>query len=107
MRTLQKLSALALQPHLRGAGEAVGLKVVGQGSAALVGFLVQRFSDHSRRLEEALRAANDRAWRTLELALAGPSWWQRCQALLFSAEHQSFRCQVQTFLDATPLDALA
>jgi serine/threonine protein kinase len=106
MRTLQKLSTLALQPLLRGAGEAVGLKVVGQGSAALVGFLVQRFSDHSHRLEEALRAASDRAWRTLELALAGPSWWQRCQVLLSSAEQQSFRRQMQAFLDATPLDEL-
>src|SRR5262249_60301459 len=80
---------------------------VGQGSAALVGFLVQRFSDHSRRLDEALRAASDRAWRTLELALAGPSWWQRCQTLLSSAEQQSFRRQVQALLDATPLHGLA
>jgi serine/threonine protein kinase len=106
MRTLQNLSALALQPLLRGAGEAVGLKAAGHGSAALLGFLIQRFSDHSRRLEEALHTASDRAWRTLELALAGPSWWQRCQTLLSSAEQQSFRRQVQAFLDATPLDGL-
>jgi serine/threonine protein kinase len=97
------MSILALGQLLRGAGKLVGAEVLGQGAAGLVVVLANRFLDQSRRLEVALREASDRAWRALELALAGPSWWQTCQLALSSADQRGFRQQVQAFLDAAPL----
>ena len=42
----------------------------------------QRFSDHSKQLTRALERANDRAWRAVEVALAGRSWWDACKLTL-------------------------
>jgi serine/threonine protein kinase len=103
MRIVSHLSTLALRQVIDGAFEAVGFK----GGEALVGFLTRRFSDHSKRLSEALLQSNERAWKTLEFSLAGDSLWQRCKALLAPREEQAFRQQVQAFLDATPLAGLS
>jgi serine/threonine protein kinase len=106
MSTIQKMSILALRQVVRGAGKLVGAEMLAEGTAAVAVVLANRFVDHSRRLERALREASDRAWRALELALAGPSWWQSCQLALSSAEPRGFRQQVQAFLDAAPLGDL-
>jgi serine/threonine protein kinase len=103
MSTVQRMSILALGQLVRGAGKLAGAEMLGQGAAGLVVVLANRFLDHSRRLEAALREASANAWRALELALAGPSWWDRCQLTLSSAEQRGFRRQVQAFLDAAPL----
>src|SRR6185503_18631248 len=71
-----------------------------------VGWLRNRFGDHSGRLTRALERAQDRAWRTVELALAGSSWWGRCKGLLAAGDERAFRDQVQAFLDAHPLDGV-
>jgi serine/threonine protein kinase len=100
MSVLSTLSSLAL----KGAAQAAGIEAVGGGAEAVVGFLRQRFSDNSKRLHRALQRSSDRAWRSVELALAGTSWWDRCKLALSSGEQRAFREQVQAFLLAHPLD---
>src|SRR5262245_39029232 len=99
MRISEKLCALALRGLIGGACKAVG---VGAGEGAVAGvaaFLARHFVDHSVRLQEALRVANERAWRALEVALAGESLWDRCKLVLASGEEKAFREQVRPFLD--------
>src|SRR5262245_1421626 len=103
MAIVQHLSLLALRPVLEGAFRAVGLDA---GADAAVGFLAGRFTDHSARLTAALHKANANAWRALEIALAGDSWWDRIKVSLARREDQAFREQVSAFLQATPLAGL-
>ena len=53
-------------------------------------------TDHSQRLTSALAQANERAWKTLEIAPGGKRLWDR----LASAEDKALREQVQTFLQS-------
>src|SRR5262249_30175771 len=61
---------------------------------------------HSQRLTDALTRANDNAWKALEIALAGESWWDKVKLTLSRGDEQGFRKQVQAFLDVTPLAGL-
>jgi uracil-DNA glycosylase family 4 len=106
MRISHNLCALALRQLIGGACKAANL---GPGEAAIepvVGFLTRHFVDHSQRLTEALRQTNERAWKALEVALAGEGLWDRCKLLLASGEEKAFREQVRPFLDACPLAEL-
>ncbi len=96
----QNLSLLALRAVFDGACKSVG---VDAGADAAVNFLTSRFTDHSQRLGTALQKANASAWRALELALAGDSWWDRVKGALARREDQAFREQVSAFLQTTPL----
>ena len=54
---------------------AFGLRQVFGGPAdAVVGFVQQRFTDHSQALPRALVRAGDRSWQALEVALTGDGW---------------------------------
>ncbi len=103
MSIFVSLSTLALRQIVDGACAAVGIK---ESSEAVVGFLVERFTDHSQRLTKALQNANDNAWKALEIALAGDSLWERCKATIGRAEDKAFAQQVRAFLDATQLPEL-
>jgi serine/threonine protein kinase len=106
MAIADALSSLALSPLVEGACEAVGGRL-GTGLASGVAALVlDRFRDHSQRLSRALAQAHARAWKALEIALAGDTFWERCQVRLARAEDQAFRAQVRAFLDATAGDQL-
>lgn len=102
MAIVQHLSALALGPLLRGLCEAAGIKLVGELTESAVSFLYERFSDHSQKLAKALDRANQRAWRALEVSLAGESLWN----LLDRSEERAFRRQLKGYLDALPLAGL-
>jgi serine/threonine protein kinase len=104
MSLFLSLSSLALRQVVDGACAALGVKDSGE---AVVGFLTERFTDHSQRLTRALQAANDNAWKALEIALAGDSLWEKCKGLAARAEDRAFARQVRAFLDATPLPELA
>jgi hypothetical protein len=106
MAIIQHLSTLALRQLVDGAIKAVGFKIVEEGADVLVNFLTGHFVDHSHRLTVALHTANERAWKALEISLAGDSWWERCKLKLAAKEYQAFRQQVQAFLTATPLAGL-
>ncbi len=103
MRITTNLAALALRQLVGGACRAVGLE---EGAGAVVGvtnYLLQRFLDHSTRLTEALEQSNERAWRALEVALAGDSLWERCKLVLAPGEEKAFRGLVQPFLASCSL----
>lgn len=107
MAIVQQLSALAVRQLLGGLCQAVGLEAGPAAVETVVGLLVHRFTDHSQRLLLALQRSNEHAWRSLEIALAGDSWWQRIKGTLARREDQAFRDQVSAFLNATPLAGLS
>jgi hypothetical protein len=106
MSIVQHLSALAVRQLLGGICRTAGLETGSVAVETVVGLLVNRFTDHSQRLLAALQRANERAWRALEIALAGDSWWDRVKVSLARREDQAFREQVSAFLQATPLAGL-
>jgi tetratricopeptide (TPR) repeat protein len=103
MNLVLSLSTLALRKLVDGACTAVGVKEGGDVAVAVAAFLNERFTDHSQRLTAALQNANERAWKSLELSLAGESFWERCKSSVARAEDKAFARQVRAFLDATPL----
>src|SRR5579883_506639 len=106
MVIVQQLSALAVRQLLGGICQAAGLEAGSAAVETVAGLLVNGFTDHSQRLLLALQRANERAWRALEIALAGDSWWDRIKVTLARREDQAFREQVSAFLQATPLAGL-
>src|SRR5262245_61749903 len=90
MSAIQYVSILALQ------------QVLGERGETLMRWFGEHVTDHGQRLERALRESADRAWRCLEVALAGPSWWQGCQRLLAPREDQVLAQHVAQFLDKVP-----
>ncbi|MFO0799589.1 MAG: hypothetical protein U0804_19130 [Gemmataceae bacterium] len=94
MRVLFQVSALALR------------QVLGPGSDSALMAVGNRFQDRSARLLETLKGANAQAWRAIEIALAGASWWDKCKLAVSSGEQAAFRAQVAAFLQATPCDDL-
>src|SRR5262249_41969177 len=89
-----------------GACRAVGLDVGDAAVGGVVGLLTRHFTDQSRRLTEAMRRTHERAWKAIEVALAGDSLWDRCKLVFPGAEERAFREQVRPFLDACPLAEL-
>ncbi len=102
MGLLQTLSVLAMRQVAQAAAlvPVPGGRVAGGAVGAAAAFLAVRFNDSSQRVPEALRRSTDRAWRALEIALAGESLLSR----LDRAEDKAFRQQVRTFLDGVPTD---
>src|SRR5262245_3147388 len=107
MSIFLSLSTFALRQVIGGACEAVGFEAGGEGTDQVGGCLTERFTDHSQRLTAALQGANDKAWKALEVSLAGDSLWERCKLLAARGEDKAFAQQVRAFLDAVPLPELA
>jgi uracil-DNA glycosylase family 4 len=106
VRITFNLCTLALQQLVGSACKAAGLDPGAAAVDSVVSFLTRHFLDHSQRLTEALQLTNERAWKALEVALAGDSLWDRCKLVLARGEERAFREQVQPFLDACPLAEL-
>jgi serine/threonine protein kinase len=100
MSVFQSLSVVALRQLVSTAGNAVGL---GTTTDAIVESLTTRFTDHSQKLTKALQTATERAWKALEVALAGNSLLSRCTGALAAAEDRTFSAQLADFLKASPL----
>jgi hypothetical protein len=77
-------------------------QVFAEQAESLFVFLNDRLTDNSRRLERVLFRSNERAWRVLEIALAGPTLWQAACDLIGTREDKLLRLQVQAFLDRLP-----
>src|SRR5262245_2121339 len=107
MGIVQQLAALALGPAVRGVFESAGLDLGGTTGEAVCSVLAGHFKDQSQRLGHALKKSNERAWQTLEIALAGDSWWQRVKGMLGRKEDHALAQQVRAFLDATPMPELS
>ncbi len=98
------LSTFAVRQLVGGACRTAGVDDVVREAAR---FLAQRFTDHSQRLTRAVTFANEQAWKALEIALAGDSFWDRCKSALARGDEKAFAQQVRMFLDAAPLPELA
>jgi serine/threonine protein kinase len=72
----------------------------GDGFDAVGKLLSDRFSDHGKQLLKALDRSNRRAWRSLEIALTGESFWHR---ITDKADDRGLRQQMRLFLDKMPL----
>lgn len=94
MLVLFQLSAIALR------------QVAGPGSDAALNAFAERYADRSTKLLDTLKAANSQAWKAVEIALAGSSWWDRAKRAVASGDQAAFRNQVQAFLEATPPEQL-
>src|SRR4051812_43425686 len=94
MRLLQQLAVLGFR------------EVFGERADALLAFAENQLGDGSQRLSRALQTASDRAWRTLELALAGDSFWDRCRRFFVPREEATLGRQVQAFLESVPTPEL-
>ncbi|MGF1583376.1 MAG: protein kinase [Gemmataceae bacterium] len=72
---------------------------------------VQRhFTDHGRAIQRALVRANDSAWKSLSMALAGQSFLERVEGFFANHDKKGMATQIQEFLtqngDAFPGTAL-
>jgi regulation of enolase protein 1 (concanavalin A-like superfamily) len=100
------LSSLALDSVVEAACQVVGARAGEQLANGVVRLLAKQFTDQSTRWTRALARVNERAWRALEIALAGDSFWDRCKISLASGDEKAFRGQVLGFLDALPAGSL-
>jgi serine/threonine protein kinase len=111
MSILLHISTIALRQLIDGACSKLGMEKLSDRigdvlSDKVVDFLVERFKDNSQRLTDALASSNKRAWKAVEIALAGDTFWERCKQLAARAEDKAFARQVRAFLDAAPLPEL-
>jgi hypothetical protein len=103
MSAVCQLSVLAVRGLFTGFCKSIGFEAGAAAADAATNFLGARFTDHSENLSNALDRATANAWRALETALAGDSWWDKIKTTLARKEDQSFREQVGAFLRITPL----
>src|SRR5215475_9952203 len=97
MELVPKLSLLALRQLLAGAW-------AGQGedrATRLAGLLSANPVD--ARLGTALARAHGRAWKALEIVLAGEPFWDGCQVFMRPEECKVLRAQVEALRRGTPL----
>src|SRR5262249_25018794 len=78
-------------------------QVLADRAESVLSFLGDSYSDNSRRLESALTRATDRAWKTLEVALLGASWFG---AFFYTRDELELQAQVRGFLDSLAPDRL-
>ena len=82
---------------------AVALRYVGaEGVDQIVALCGDHLSDQGQRLTKALRESNERAWKALEIALAGETLWNR----LDRGEERAFRQQLVAYLKQMPIPEL-
>ena len=99
MLIYRKTSALAMRhvfnPQVLGLiAEETGGKLAGDWVRTVAEKVRGHFTDHSAKLTEALAGANEKAWKTIEIALGGQRFWDR----FASAEDHALREQVKAFL---------
>jgi len=89
-------------------GDETAEKLAGFGGIAggVAWLLHHHFADHSQRLPRALYRSNQRAWKTLELALAGDGWLTKLKNLLTRGEDKVIAEQIRSFLEANCLKEL-
>jgi tRNA A-37 threonylcarbamoyl transferase component Bud32 len=76
--------------------EEVAGKLAGDWVKKVAENVRSHFTDHSERLTEALARSNERAWKTIEIALGGQRFWDR----FAPAEDYALREQVREFLES-------
>lgn len=103
MSILLSAATFVMRELVKSAVQAVSGPGGEAAAQTVVNFLGRHFTDHSQRLTLAFRNANDRAWRAVEIALQGESWWGRVRGRLQPAEDRAFSQQVQLYLSQVKL----
>lgn len=80
-----------------GIRQVVG-ETAGAASEIATERVIRHFTDHSETLKNALLRANDRAWQTFGIALAGDSFLDKLKVYIASGDDKGIREQVQLFL---------
>lgn len=107
MSILHYSSMFVMRELVQGAMKTLGGSL-GEAAVQTVSNLLNRqLTDHGQRFLVAFRVANDRAWRALEIALSGDSWWDRLRGKLTPAEDHAFAAQVRQFLSQARLDGVS
>src|SRR4051812_4583003 len=75
-------------------------QVLGDGVENVIVEVTGLLRDHSQRLPQALRRAHDRAWRSLEVALAGDGMLDRLKAAFSSGDDKGLSEQIRAFLQS-------
>ncbi len=89
-----------------GLRQAIG-GLVGQEALSLsnsaINFIGKLFADNSQTLPAALAKANDRAWQSLSIALAGDGIFDSIKVFFSSGDDKGIREQVRVFLNGNTL----
>jgi serine/threonine protein kinase len=93
------LSGLAL----KGVCEAIELGMIAGVVEGAVKLVARHFLDQSERLPRALNKSNERAWRILELALAGETILDKVREKISRAEDRAFLNKIREFLKQAEL----
>jgi len=93
MKIAEALSTLSLRPMIEGAS----------GGSAAVDFWGRQAPISPVVFGTLLQRAADQAWKAVEVALAGPAWWERAKVLLQPGEDTAIGERVQAFLDSVAL----
>ena len=81
----------------------IALRYAGaEGVDRVIAICGDHLSDQGQRLTKALRDSNERAWKALEIALAGETLWNR----LDRGEERAFRQQLVAYLTQMPIPEL-
>src|SRR5437588_2111535 len=104
MGIFNSLGAFCLRQVVAGVSNALGVGFAAEAVSRVGVFLNQHFADGSLELDAALKAAGQRTWKSLELALAGETLWSM---LTTDKSEKVFREQIRRFLDHCPLPAEA
>jgi tetratricopeptide (TPR) repeat protein len=105
MGAVQYMFALALRPLLDGIGRS--MTDPSARAEEIRTQLAMHLDERRVCLTRALQQANESAWQSLEVALAGEPLYERIQVAFRRAGDEACRRQVRTFLDASPLATLA
>ena len=92
------LAKAAIQTVAESIGAPLGLHDTGKVAGDVTNWLVNHFSDPSKKLPKALNDSIDKSWQVLEMALEGETFWQRVTA---SGQLKGFAEQVRHFIDET------
>jgi serine/threonine protein kinase len=95
---LETLSAIALRELIDAGMKSGGLPEINLAAEGVFKLFGERFGNHADKLSRALVRSNERAWKALEVALAGEGMW----SWLDRSDDKAFRRQVRAFLDSTP-----
>lgn len=97
------LAKAAIQTVAESIGAPLGLHDTGKVAGDVTNWLVNHFSDPSKKLPQALNDSIDKSWQVLEMALEGETFWQRVTA---SGQLKGFAEQVRHFIEETKRQGL-
>jgi hypothetical protein len=81
------------------AGDEAG-EATAQVAGPVIHLVQHHLTDHSQALPKALAKANDRAWQTLSIALAGDGFLDKIKVFFASGDDKGIREQVRLYLQS-------